>query len=197
MKRGRGRASDAPTFKVCICGQQSVGKTAVLHRRLASSFLRDHRPTVAAAFATVMESVSDQTVLLNVWDTAGQEKYQNMMPLFFRGVACLVLVIDVTSRNSWEFVRRLTETELTIIDPRPLVFIVLNKIDLSETVDAPAIREWAEGAGWPFYRTSALTGEGVVELFRDMAAALLNAYSPTVKVRTKQIPEASPAPKCC
>jgi hypothetical protein len=67
-------ASDAPTFNVCICGRQSVGKTAVLHWRPTSSFLREDRPTVASAFATVMESATNPTVLLNVWDSAGQEK---------------------------------------------------------------------------------------------------------------------------
>jgi small GTP-binding protein len=144
-----------------------------------------------------MESPSDHTVLLNIWDTAGQEKYQNMMPLFFRGVSCLVLVIDVTSRSSWDFVRKTTETELTIVDPRPLVFIVLNKIDLGETIDVPAVREWAEGAGWPFYRTSALTGDGITELFRDMASALWEGHSATVNVRTRPMPEPLPQPKCC
>jgi Ras-related protein Rab-5C len=129
------RRSDILTFKVCICGLQSFGKMAILHRRITSTFLKDHRPTVVAAFATVMEVASEKTVLLNVWGTAGQERYQKMMPLFFWGVACLLLVIDASSASSWDFAKRMAETELVALDLKPIVFVALNKIDLGNMIE--------------------------------------------------------------
>lgn len=166
--------SDAAAFKVCICGQQGVGKTALLNRRITGNFTNDYRPTIAAAFATVTETVHNKPVILNVWDTAGQEKYQSMMPLYFRNVACMILVMDVSDPNSWDFIRRWTETELVSIIPKPTVVVCLNKSDLKSAVDIPAIAEWASQASYPIYHTSAFTGVNVNEVFRKVATILFD-----------------------
>jgi small GTP-binding protein len=169
-----GLRQDSLSFKVCICGHPGVGKTAVLHRRITASFLTDYRPTVAAAFATVMESIDSSKVLLNIWDTAGQEKYQSMMPLYFRGVSLILLVVDVTSPPSWEFAKRWVDSELAGITPRPIVFVVANKADLGQDSRfASEVIEWTQRMRFQRYSTSAVTGSGVSELFMDVARALL------------------------
>jgi small GTP-binding protein len=123
--------AESPGFKVCICGQQGVGKTALLNRRTSGVVNADDRPTIAAAFATLMEKVSDATISLSVWDTAGQGKYQHMMPLYFRNVACVILVLDVAAPPSRDFVKRWIDTELPGICPRRVLSLCLNKIDLA------------------------------------------------------------------
>jgi small GTP-binding protein len=147
-----------------------------------------------------MEVVSEKTVLLNVWDTAGQERYHKMMPLFFRGAACLLLVIDASSPSSWEFAKKMAETDLVTLDPKPLVFVAVNKIDLGVTVEEQAIREWAQKSGFGFYRTSALTGDGVIDVFKAMAdrlveGAVANKQRPKVKLQDAQL--IADSRKCC
>jgi small GTP-binding protein len=172
---------------VCICGAIDVGKTALLHRRLVRCFLADHRPTVAAAFATVMESVAMSKVHLNVWDTAGQERYQSMMPLYYRSVGCVLLVLDVTSPPSWEFAKHWAECDLLGITPRPFVVIAANKSDLDPDPACESnVAEWAQQMEFPMFITSATTGTAVDEVFQAIARELLERRS----VRPKPVSEA-------
>jgi small GTP-binding protein len=189
--------NESPGFKVCICGQQGVGKTAMLNRRTSGVFNADYRPTIAAAFATVMEKVNDKTISLSVWDTAGQEKYQNMMPLYFRNVACVILVLDVTAPPSWDFVKRWAGTELPGIRPRPILFLCLNKTDLKPTIDIEAIEEWAQQRDIPLFRTSASTGDNIAELFREVAATLATRKRSKSESMSEQLEGDAQPHKCC
>jgi small GTP-binding protein len=165
---------DTPSFKLCICGHHGVGKTALLHRRITSNFLAAYRPTIAASFATVIESVDNTKVILNIWDTAGQETYQSMMPLYFRAVKCVLLVVDVTNSASWDFTKRWVDHDLIGIAPRPLVFLATNKSDLEpDPRFQTEISNWAKGMAFPTFATSAVEGTGIDELFLAMAKALL------------------------
>lgn len=167
--------NDASGFKVCICGQQGVGKTALLNRRITGEFVEDYRPTIAASFATVTETVHNKPVVLNVWDTAGQEKYQSMMPLYFRNVACVVLVLDVSSPSSWDFIKKWIDTELVGIIPRPLIVVCMNKSDLP-SADLDPIAQWASEGCYPIYHTSARTGTNVNALFKKIATILVDDF---------------------
>jgi small GTP-binding protein len=181
------RRSELPAFKVCICGQQGVGKTAILNRRTSGVFNSDYRPTIAAAFASVNETVNGRPIVLNVWDTAGQEKYQNMMPLYFRNVACVVLVLDASAPPSWEFVKRYIDTELQGINPRPLVVVAANKTDVQAAIDGEALEEWAKGLGFPIFFTSAYNGTQIKELFQGIAERLVGAQSERSKPDGQQL----------
>jgi 50S ribosomal subunit-associated GTPase HflX len=122
------------------------------------------------------------------------------MPLFFRGVACLLLVIDASSTSSWDFAKRMAETELVALDPKPIIFVALNKIDLGDMIEEQTIREWAQAAGFGFYRTSALTGDGVNDVFRAIADALVEAAVPDkhkAKVKLQEVQLIGNSPKCC
>jgi hypothetical protein len=149
---GSAHRAEGHTFKVCICGQQGVGKTALLHRRISGSFGADYRPTIASGFGPVVESVGDRPVTLNIWDTAGQEKYQSMMPLYLRNCECVILVLDITAPASWDFV---------------------NKADLEPAMERDDITDWATDLGYRIYQTSAFSGAGITQLFTDVAAALV------------------------
>jgi small GTP-binding protein len=185
------------TFKVCICGQQSVGKTAILHRRLSGSFSQDYLPTIASGFGTVVETVGDQPVTLNIWDTAGQEKYQSMMPLYLRNCECVILVLDFTAPASWDFVKTWLDADLLSIQPRPLVFICVNKADLDPAIDLDDLTDWASDLDYRIYQTSAFSGAGITQLFGDVATGLMNKKSERPVGKTEAIDDEAGARGCC
>jgi small GTP-binding protein len=195
----RPKPSNSPSFKACICGQHGVGKTAILHRRTASEFLTDYDSTIGVAFATIMEPVNGKKVTLTVWDTAGQEKYHDMMPLYYRNASAIILVADLTNVESWDLIRKWTETEFPSIDPIPLLFLAINKSDLTPESDfTHKAVLWAEQMRLPYYCTSALTGEGIADLFQDLAAELVESKASRVKLRTEEIASETQQPaNCC
>jgi small GTP-binding protein len=188
---------EANTFKVCICGQQGVGKTALLHRRLSGAFMSDYMATIAAGFGTIIETVGDQNITLNIWDTAGQEKYQSMMPLYLRNCDAVVLVLDVTSASSWTFVKNWIENDLEGLRPRPHVLICVNKADLPPGLDLDDLNEWASELGYRVYQTSALSGAGILQLFQDLTTGLANRRSDRPVGHSEPIPESPQSESGC
>jgi small GTP-binding protein len=186
-------------FKVCIYGQYGVGKTAILHRRISGNFVTDYFPTILAVITELRETVNDTVVRLTVWDTAGQEKYQSLMPLYYRGATAIVLVADRTNVESWELIQKWTETELPLIESTPLLFLAINKFDLMPESDfTDKVVLWAEQMRLPYYWTSALTGDGIADLFQDLAAELVKSKVSRGKLVTEEIASGTQQPaNCC
>jgi len=158
-----------PSFKVCICGEESVGKTALLNRYVTGSFHPGYRPTIAASFISSQEIVDYHVVILNIWDTAGQEKYQSMMPLYLRNADVVILVLDVTKLSSFRYVCKWYEVEYPNLHPHPTVYICANKSDLDPAFDTSQIGEWAQSNQLSLFHTSALSGVNVPALFKKIA----------------------------
>ena len=174
-----------PSFKVCICGEESVGKTALLNRYVTGSFNADYRPTIAATFVSSQEIVDHQVVMLNIWDTAGQEKYQSMMPLYLRNAECVILVFDVTKTSSWNYITQWYENDFPNLFPRPSVYICANKSDLEPIFDVNVVAEWAMKQEIPLFHTSALTGLNTAQIFKKVAQDL-EGQNRTRKVAVSQ-----------
>jgi small GTP-binding protein len=161
-------------MKVVIVGDTRVGKTSLLSRLVTGKFQMEVAPTIGAAIQSQTIATTKGIATLQIWDTAGQEKYRALAPMYYRNAQAVILVFDVTNANSF---RRLSEwiAELEA-KPGPVrLFLVGNKCDLSEyrAVDDRTARAWADEHGAAAYtETSALSGNGVTELFQKVADAL-------------------------
>ena len=174
--------TDEPqSFKVCIVGESGAGKTSMLNRYITGAFLSDYKPTISASFMVSHEILGDHTVTLNIWDTAGQEKYQSMMPLYLRNVDCVVLIFDVLRPSSWDYLHKWILEQFGEINPQPLVAVCANKCDCEQTFDIQIIEnELKNGIGEVktnlFFKTSALTGTNVTTVFNTVAQSLDSMY---------------------
>lgn len=159
-------------LKVVLVGDTKVGKSCILSRLVQGTFDRNMPATIGAAFLTKVITTSNGPVRLQLWDTAGQEKFRSLAPMYYRSSAVAVLVYDVTSKQSLE---GLEDWAAEIADKAPhniKLVVVGNKIDMTEE------RCVSQAAGQEFvkklnavrhYETSAKTGEGINEVFNDIA----------------------------
>lgn len=90
---------------VVTVGEASVGKTSITVRFVHNQFKDNTISTIGASFLTKTIYINGCWTKFNVWDTAGQEKYRSLAPLYYRGVDCAILVYDITSRESFEAVK--------------------------------------------------------------------------------------------
>jgi small GTP-binding protein len=154
-------------FKTVLLGDGGVGKTAIIQRVSTGIFQPNIAPTVGATFTGVSHDTPDGTVKFQVWDTAGQEKFRELVPLYFRNAVIALVVFDLTSRASFDNVDEWVRT-LRGVTPECVVGLIGNKCDLA---DLRAVAEedgeaLAGRCGAVFYtETSALTGEGIEPLF--------------------------------
>ncbi len=81
-------------LKVVIVGDGGIGKTAMVLRYTKDTFSEDYKVTIGVQFATQIEQINDETVKLQIWDTAGEERFSFLMPIYYRGAQGAVLVFD-------------------------------------------------------------------------------------------------------
>jgi small GTP-binding protein len=152
-------------FKVPLIGDANVGKTSIVSRYTSDHFVPNSRPTVGVSTTTISLDINKQNIELSVWDTAGQERFRSLVPLYTRHAAAMVLVFDISSKDSFasleSWLTKLT-SEMGVTCP---IFICGNKTDLPNAVPQQAVKEWAEEHSVIAHFTSAVTGDGVGELF--------------------------------
>jgi small GTP-binding protein len=164
-----GHAPEALTVRVVLIGDSQVGKTSLIHRFVRSSFEKQQKSTIGAVFHTYEQTWDGRHVIMQIWDTAGQEKYRSLGPIYYRNSAAGIAVFDVTDAETLPALEKWI-SEFKKYTEEPLLFVVGNKIDLT---DAQAVKQdeakaFAEGQGATCFFTSAKTGDGVKELFEQV-----------------------------
>lgn len=120
-------------LKVIILGDAGVGKTSLLKQYVNHQFTHQYKATIGADFLMKEIILDGQAVQLQLWDTAGQEKFHSLGAAFYRNAECCILVFDQTDPKTFETIdtwRSEFLTQLNPSDPENFPFVVLgNKCD--------------------------------------------------------------------
>ena len=123
-------------FKIVLIGDGGVGKTAIRERYLGKSFKAQYLPTIGADFAICELTVKGNPIRYQIWDLAGQQRFDVVREVYYKGCVGALLVYDVTRPDSY-FTTPKWINELWTHNGRgriPLV-LVANKIDMRELSD--------------------------------------------------------------
>eukprot|EP00041_Stephanoeca_diplocostata_P026961 m.735127 g.735127 ORF g.735127 m.735127 type:complete len:1467 (-) comp23086_c1_seq22:629-5029(-) len=170
--------SDVP-FKVVVVGDMSVGKTCFVLRGCQNTFTADVKSTIGLHidFATI--EFPNRHVTLQVYDTAGEEKYRSQSRAFYRNAHVAVLVYDQTQQSSFDSLQSFKDEVLSVVDnDKILFFVVGTKNDLKDEVcvSQQDVRKFAKSIGAPSFVVSAVANTGVHGTFRAITDALLQKW---------------------
>lgn len=159
--------------KLVVLGNMGVGKTAIAHRYAKGEFDPIHTHTIAASFVQQTLTIDNVEIHFQIWDTAGQEKYMALIPMYLRGAKVALVVFDVTDNESFENV----ENWLSALDAYTECFykvLVANKVDLRAKVSMLRAEIFAAEHGMGFIQTSAKTGLNIDKLFSEIGKVIVN-----------------------
>ncbi|XP_006901487.1 PREDICTED: ras-related protein Rab-36 [Elephantulus edwardii] len=161
--------------KVVVVGDLYVGKTSLIHRFCKNVFDRDYKATIGVDFEIERFEIAGVPYSLQIWDTAGQEKFKCIASAYYRGAQAIITTFDLSDVQTLEHTRQWLEDALRENEPGcSAVFLVGTKKDLlsgaaCEQVELEAVR-LANVMQAEYWAVSSKTGENVKALFSRVAA---------------------------
>jgi len=196
--RSAGRCREV---KVVLLGDTGVGKSSLAQRFVTNSFKAFNESTIGASFLSNMIVIDGKPVKLQIWDTAGQEKYHSLAPMYYRGAGAAILVYDQTQPASFEKLKEWV-AELRLQGPEHIVIsVAANKADLvdSRQVDVDEARAYAAEIGADLFETSAKADQNVADLFLHVAniAPVASEPDPSTAIGLSYENARKPRGSCC
>ena len=158
---------EIPKYKLIFLGDQNVGKSSILNRFTNDTFSEDYQATIGLDFQSKNIQIDNQDIHLLLYDTAGQEKYRCLIPMYTRDSHIILLTYDISRKDSFFHLSDWLK-DLTNINMNEVIFAVVgNKIDLEEKreISSEEGRNFAEEHSFIFQEVSAKTGDGFSDLF--------------------------------
>jgi small GTP-binding protein len=155
--------------KICMLGAFSVGKTSLVRRYVSSVFSDAYLTTVGVKIDKRVIDLDGREVTLILWDIAGEDDVSTVRMSYLRGSAGFVLVADGTRARTLDVAKSLQSRVQAELGGVPFTLLV-NKSDLADQwTIADAELDALRAAGWSVRRTSAKSGDGVEDAFRELA----------------------------
>ncbi|GBE63083.1 small GTP-binding protein [Babesia ovata] len=151
-------------FKIIIIGDSGAGKSSLLLRFADDTYSESYMSTIGVDFKIKTVKIDNATIKLQIWDTAGQERFRTITSTYYRGAHGIITVYDVTSRVSFESVKKTWLTDIEKYSNANITKILIgNKIDLEDqrAVTTDEAREFATQHNMDYIEASAKTAQNV------------------------------------
>ena len=157
-------------FKIVLIGDTSVGKTNILSKYLTDEFDAKSKATVGVEFGVKNFKIENNIVKVQIWDTAGEERYRSITNAYYKGAKGSLLVYDITNKKSFENVEKWISDLKANADEDISMILLGNKTDLEDkrVVSTEEGKNKAEFYNLTFMETSALNGNNIQEAFNEL-----------------------------
>jgi len=141
--------------KIIFIGDIYVGKTSIINVLMGQKFNNEYEASIGVDFFSKTIKYKGKTIKLQIWDSAGQEKFRSLIPNYIRGSSLVFIVYDITNKKSFDnlqtwidFVNNIENSNIVILG---------NKVDLDSQrqVTTEEVEKFCEEKNYEFYEVSA------------------------------------------
>ena len=167
MEDGEVSVEDLIKLKLIVVGNQGTGKSSILNRFVNETFDENYQATIGLDFHSKNITIHDQDVRLIIYDTAGQEKFRSLIPMYIREAQIILFIYDISDKDSFDSIPKWIQQVNDVINKEVVFVLIGNKLDLESNrkVTFEEGKKLAEKSNYVFQEVSAKTGENFEKLF--------------------------------
>ena len=165
-------------LKLLLLGDSSVGKTSILLKYISNKFDESSISTVGVDYMDKIIDYNKFKIKLQIWDTSGEEKFRTITKNFYRNADGLLVVFDLTKKESYDHIR-IWINEAKENNDKLKTILIGNKLDLKDEriVAIDVAKQFAEKNNLKYIETSAKDGTNINELFQAIIDLLFDGKS--------------------
>ena len=190
---------EPPLYKILLLGDSTVGKTCFLLRYTDDTFLDLHMATIGLDYRLKTMILDDQKIVkVQLWDTAGQDKFRAITRNYYKGARGIILIYDVTNIKSYENIKKWINEIKEEISEKVTIVLIGNKIDNEKErkISKEQGEQLAQEYNVAFFETSAKSGVGINESVFYLVKKIVEADPEALK-KGKKLKIKNPKKKCC
>ena len=158
--------------KIIFTGDIAVGKTSIISVLMGQKFTAEYEASIGVDFFSKTMKYKGKIIKLQIWDSAGQEKFRSLIPNYIRGSSLVFIVYDISNRKSFENLSKWIDFVNNIENSN--IVIVGNKNDLKDTreVTLEEGQKFCEEKNVEFFEVSAKEGTNLNKMLFNSVASL-------------------------
>ena len=163
-------------FKAVVSGKSGVGKTSIVRYEVHNQFEQDNTATLVFEHYSKNYKICEKIIRIQIWDTCGNETYEEIMKNFYRSALCIFVVFSLDDENSFlNLDKWITDIKNINENESPIIVLIGNKKDIESErqITKEEIEKYCKKKEIDtYFETSAKTGEGIHELFKEVIRKL-------------------------
>jgi small GTP-binding protein len=165
-------------LKLLLLGDSSVGKTSILLQYIGNKFYESNISTTGVDYMEKIIDYNKFKIRLQIWDTSGEEKFRAITKNFYRNADGLLVVFDLTKKESYDHIRSWIN-EAKENNDKLKTILIGNKLDLKDEriVAIDVAKQFAEKNNLKYIETSAKDGTNINESFQAIIDLLFDGKS--------------------
>ena len=187
--------------KVVVLGDSGVGKTSLSNRWINGTFTDTVKPTIGANHQRKRLVIDGQNLDVFRWDTAGQEQFRSLAPVYTRSSSAVIIVTSCTEIQSFLSIDSWIEIVRNTSERMPPLILAVNKTDLNPNAEnseelSELIEKYQKHFVGVFF-CSALTGDQVDNVFRCASESAYKFISESQELEEPEIKPLESRKNCC
>ena len=164
--------------KIILVGEAGVGKTSIISRYVKNIYNVNQSSSLSATNSKKNVIIDGYNIDLEIWDTAGQEKYRSITSLFYKDALICILVYDITKKKTFEAIQSYWHMAVSENGIKGIIFAVAgNKSDLyeEEEVTEEEAKEYSNYINASFKLVSAKDNSSINEFFNELTSKFIES----------------------